>query len=180
MSTKWEQAAAKLHNDFTERTEMRFLTLVLILLLTTSCFASDGSRTIPAQNPKAFWGTLTAPFTTTDETIIGQFVVEDVSDLSFVATYTVTSGATVAAEIKILGADDVITAISEGYYVDTHAALQSITTTAAQTKVDITGISPCRILVFTTEATTGALHPGSVSLTVRGRRYFKGGEITPW
>lgn len=157
---------------------MKRLLLILILVLATSCYASPGTGERPSKNPKAFWGEISTTFNTTDETIIGMLVVEDVLNVSVTATIVTSDNLTLAGTLKVRGANTEVALIADTFLVNDGSAIQTWSTTGAQTTTWVEDIFPCRYLVFTSTASSGATTPGTVTLDIKGLRLYKGGETT--
>lgn len=153
-----------------------FLLTLLSLLLFSTCLAETPRR--PAHDVRFFWGTLTGAFDSTDETIIGCINVEEVTMMSVTASIATTDDVTLTGDLKVLGSETKISSIADGYHIDSHASLQSWTTTGAQSVIWVEDVKPTWFCSFTSTCSTGATTPGTVTLTVRGFRRGEGGEQT--
>ena len=154
----------------------RFLFLILALLVVCrSLFAEP--KLLRQREP--FFATVSGSFDSTDETLIACIPVGDVWMMSVKCSIETTDDLSLTGDLKIMGADTKLPSLTNAYTVDSHASLQSWTTTGAQSSVRIEGIEPCSYLCLTSTASTGATTPGTVTITIRGHKFGKGGE-QPW
>lgn len=150
--------------------------LILVILAATQVQAAGRAAT----DLKYFYGSITETFgTTTAEFLVESIPTDGIELLSIEVTLTAT--APVTGNLKFVGSDTKITALTDDWYaVDARSAVQSWTTSGAQTIIQISSLKPCAYLGFTATISSALTTPGSIAIDIRGMKAGEKVGYTKW